>query len=322
MAGYRIGRHEFCIFTVARTASVSRFQGKNRSDYVSNICPNDARTFCDKWCVRLIIPVFLGSHVSCGWNIMAPLGNTAHDVRKKISTILRMKAERRDIITGVKDAYNRIASHFSSTRSYLWNDLLRFRSFVNAGDRILDLGCGNGRLFSLWDGIGVSYTGMDQSNALLDIARQKFPDAGFVEGEMTVLPFPDASFDAVFCIASFHHLPTPDDRVRALREMRRVLAGEGALVMMNWNLLSEWADEKVRNKDILKIGADDFLVPWKNSERDVIAERYYHGFSSEELEKLFYDAGFSIAEHYYELNGEKSDERHGQNIVTVARPLK
>ncbi|MBM4177706.1 hypothetical protein FJ208_02810, partial [Candidatus Gribaldobacteria bacterium] len=46
-----------------------------------------------------------------------------------------------------KQVYNKIAYDFSNTRNYLWQDILPLLDYSKKGDKVLDLGCGNGRLF-------------------------------------------------------------------------------------------------------------------------------------------------------------------------------
>ncbi len=97
-----------------------------------------------------------------------------------------------------KDVYNRIAKYFWHSRQFVWDDLKPLARFVKAGDRVLDVGCGSGRLVRLFEPLRVTYVGLDQSEALLTIAKQQFPNLEFVLGDMGQLPFPDASFDQVY----------------------------------------------------------------------------------------------------------------------------
>lgn len=218
-----------------------------------------------------------------------------------------------DRIAQNKDAYNAIAAHFSDSRSFLWDDLKDpvFTQYLRSGASVLDIGCGNGRLSQLFVDHNVVYVGLDQSQALIDLARQKFPEYTFVVSEMTNLPFPDTHFDAVYAIASFHHLPDENFRLLALREMHRVLQGDGMVLMTNWNLSSDWAKEKYGAGE-----EGNFSIPWKDGAGNVLGNRYYHGFTLSELETLATEAGFSVKEQYYVKKGQKTDQKNGENIVT------
>lgn len=210
------------------------------------------------------------------------------------------------------EVYDCIAPQFSSTRSYLWADIKPLAAYAKSGDRALDIGCGNGRLLHLFKGKKIFCTGVDQSAALLEIARQKFPGEEFIVADMRELPFSDGAFDAVFCIAAFHHLSDEASRLRTLREMGRTAKPDGRIVMTNWNLHSDWAEKKYGGGE-----NSDFVIPWKDGAGKVLAERYYHAFVAEEMARLCKKVGLKILEQYYLKKGRRSDAEKGENLVTI-----
>jgi len=90
---------------------------------------------------------------------------------------------------------------------------------LGPGVRLLDIGCGSGYAARLAAALGATVTGIDITPELLAIARERAPDAQFVEGEMDALPFPDAAFDAA---VGFNAFPFAEDPVTAVREAARV----------------------------------------------------------------------------------------------------
>ncbi|HWO01171.1 MAG TPA: methyltransferase domain-containing protein [Blastocatellia bacterium] len=72
-----------------------------------------------------------------------------------------------------------------------------------AGERILDLGCGTAHLTSRIAASGASVVGLDQSPAMIETARKNYPELQLVEGDATRLGF-KAEFDAVFSNATIH----------------------------------------------------------------------------------------------------------------------
>jgi ubiquinone/menaquinone biosynthesis C-methylase UbiE len=84
--------------------------------------------------------------------------------------------------------------------------------------RTLDVACGTGFLTRHLPG---EVTGLDQSDAMVQLARERVPRATFVVGDALHLPFTDASFDRVFTSYFYCHLEEPE-RARFLDEARRV----------------------------------------------------------------------------------------------------
>jgi ubiquinone/menaquinone biosynthesis C-methylase UbiE len=84
--------------------------------------------------------------------------------------------------------------------------------------RTLDVACGTGFMTCRLRG---DVTGLDQSEAMLDVARGRTPDATFIQGDALDLPFEDGAFERVFSSYFYCHLE-PDDRARFLAESRRV----------------------------------------------------------------------------------------------------
>jgi ubiquinone/menaquinone biosynthesis C-methylase UbiE len=84
--------------------------------------------------------------------------------------------------------------------------------------RTLDVACGTGFLTRHLPG---EVVGVDQSSAMLEIAREQAPNATYVTGDAYALPFPDNSFERVFTGHFYGHLE-PSDRETFLAEARRV----------------------------------------------------------------------------------------------------
>jgi SAM-dependent methyltransferase len=92
---------------------------------------------------------------------------------------------------------------------------------------ILDVGCGSGLALVLAEARGAIPSGLDVSPGLLQIARDRLPEAVLREGDMESLPFADASFDAVTGVNAFQFAGDPR---RALREAARVVRPGGRVV--------------------------------------------------------------------------------------------
>jgi len=84
--------------------------------------------------------------------------------------------------------------------------------------RTLDVACGTGFVTRFLPG---EVVGLDQSEAMLEVAREQAPNATYVAGDGLDLPFEDGSFERVFTSHFYGHLEE-DERERFLVEARRV----------------------------------------------------------------------------------------------------
>ena len=101
--------------------------------------------------------------------------------------------------------------------------------FVSPGDRVLDLGCGEGSFAAALLGAGAQVTMADVAEGALERARAKAPGAEAVLlEEDSPLPFPDGSFDLVWCGETLEHVA---DVVGLAAEVRRVLREDGTLLV-------------------------------------------------------------------------------------------
>ena len=106
-----------------------------------------------------------------------------------------------------------------------------FLPFLKPGMRLLDCGCGMGALttsLAEWLAPG-EVIGFDREQTQVDAAKAWAAERGvsnvhFQLGNIYEIPFPDASFDAVFAFTVLEHTSEP---LRAIREMRRVLKSGG-----------------------------------------------------------------------------------------------
>jgi SAM-dependent methyltransferase len=94
---------------------------------------------------------------------------------------------------------------------------------------VLDVGCGSGFALRLAADRGAVAAGLDASSALLDIARARTPDADLRLGDMSALPWADASFDVV---TSFNSIWAGCEA--AVAEAARVLEPGGRFAMTFW----------------------------------------------------------------------------------------
>lgn len=107
-------------------------------------------------------------------------------------------------------------------------DLERLREALDVppGGRVLDAGGGTGRVAVHLRALAGEIVVLDRSAPMLRQARARGLDA--LAGDVTRLPFPDATFDRVVVVDALHHFTRPAE---AIRELLRVLRPAGRLVI-------------------------------------------------------------------------------------------
>ncbi len=207
----------------------------------------------------------------------------------------------------VKRNYQDIASEFNITRKkMIWPEINNIVAGIKAGVKILDVGCGNGRLIEVLKDRNINYFGLDNNKELIEIARNNYPGYKFSVGELLNLEeMPEYNFDYIFCLAVLPHIPSQKLRIKALEELRKKLSPSGQIILSVWNLWSRAAKKgkfrrlifknsllKISGRSKLDLG--DLVFPWKNSLGEAVSDRYYHAFTMMELRDLAKKTGLHV----------------------------
>lgn len=236
------------------------------------------------------------------------------------------------IINKTKSDYNVIAEHFSQTRYVMWKEFDDFARHIKDSDKVLDLGCGNGRFLHYIAKKKIEYVGLDISEQLIKLASWRVRElAGcaaeyeFVVGDLASLPFNDSSFDVVISIATLHHIPSKKLRQKSFQKIAGVLKPGGVFIMTYWNM---WEKSRVALviKNIIKkifgrskLDFFDSMRPWKDPQGKTQVERYNHAFTLTEVCKLARESGLIVMEKKYVKKGKKSNFWDGFNGVLIAK---
>ena len=223
-----------------------------------------------------------------------------------------------DIIKRLRDLnrefYDEFAEHFADSRGRSEPGLERILRQIEPGNRVLDLGCGHGRVAALLPH-DCTYIGVDFSVEILALADPEVTDG--VETHFAALDLMDPTwvdhvpdpFDWIIARAIFHHIPGYATRARVLRQAASLLAKDGRIALANWQFLSakrlhrriqDWGEIGLSEEDV---EPGDYLLDWRRGGRGF---RYVHLVDEAETEWLAEDAGLTI-EKLYRADGRENN---------------
>lgn len=139
---------------------------------------------------------------------------------------------------------------------------LRLLSYdlLGAPESVVDVGCGGGRAVAELTGRGAAAVGVDPDERMIAVARMRWPEADFRDGDAYRLPLPDHSVQGYRADKVFHVLAEPH---RALAEARRVLAPGGRIVLLgqDWDTLVIDSDDPGLTRRLVQERADRVTAP-------------------------------------------------------------
>ncbi len=219
-----------------------------------------------------------------------------------------------------KELYDAIASDFSQSRARLWPEFEYFKGYLQKGQDVLDIGCGNGRLLAMLKEFEPNYLGIDNSANLVLEAQKKWPKYDFETMDILDLSKLKNKYDIVLLVATLHHIPSSKLRLQALQNAYSVLKPGGKLLMTNWNLLQKRYIKYIIKYSLLKIAEpnkeiiegvkaknldlQDVFIPWQNKYL-----RYIYAFNEITTTRLVKKAGFEIIKNV----------ANTRNIITIAK---
>jgi len=201
--------------------------------------------------------------------------------------------------------YDELAEAFAASRGTSEPGLVRALAQAQPGARVLDLGCGQGRVAGLLPA-GCEYVGMDFSSEMLAIAERAANTSHlgstprFVIGDLLDPAWPTlvpGRYDWVVLRAVLHHIPGAENRQAIVNRAAGCLAPQGRLLLANWQFLEI---ERLRRRllpwDVTGLLPDDvepgdYLLNWQ---REGYGIRYVHLIDEDETTTLTTSAGLTI----------------------------
>lgn len=197
-----------------------------------------------------------------------------------------------------KDFYEKVGEDFSSTRQSPWKGWSRvievLKNHFQSGERlkILDIGCGNGRLYSfLEENLGeIDYAGLDSSKILLEDAKAHYPAAAFKHYDVIKkLDKISDRYDIVTAFGITHHIPSKEFRIKWFKNLANLVKPGGLLIFTIWDF---YYDDNIRHAktynpsmiDKNELEEGDYFLSWDHIGESAL--RYCHDFSDDEISSI------------------------------------
>ena len=214
----------------------------------------------------------------------------------------------------VKKSFEKAIENYSNAIENigLWeSEKYVINKYFDKNKSILDVGCGAGRTtFNLYEMGYKNIIGLDLTPEMISAAKtinkEKKTEIEFIVGDATDLNFEDNSFDqALFSFNGLMQIPERKNRIKALKEIKRVLTENGIFIFTthdrenNENFKEFWEKEekiwKEGKQDKRTYEYGDKILPSDNDDRDL----FIHFPNREEIIECLEETGWNLIEDFY-----------------------
>lgn len=197
------------------------------------------------------------------------------------------------------DTYDKIAGiyakqYFNDLSDTPWID--RFLRYLPAGAKILDVGCGPGEFTKYLLDKGYDAIGIDLSEAMVKIARERVSSEHFATMDMRHLEYKPSTFDGLLAAYSLIHIPS-GKIAGTLQELHRVLKPGGYMLAIT----QQGEPDKVVDEPLMQ-GEKMFI----------------NFFTEQRIAAALHDAGFGIV-YQEELAAEDPGALSDRIIYTIGQ---
>lgn len=191
-----------------------------------------------------------------------------------------------------------MANDFDESRARPWPGWVKLLDYIGSDLRVLDLGCGNGRLGVYLAERIQHYTGVDNNAFLLGQASASLTQIPHTLIQADVLEAIDLNppYDLIAVFGVMHHVPSFERRRQLIVQQRGMLAPKGILALTFWEFykqerfrerIVDWQDDRVPPMyHDLELEPGDYLLDWRQG---AYALRYCHHVADDERARLLAD---------------------------------
>ncbi|AGB41415.1 methylase involved in ubiquinone/menaquinone biosynthesis [Halobacteroides halobius DSM 5150] len=224
----------------------------------------------------------------------------------------------------VRESFKKAGTNYSeATKNIgLWkSEKYIFDKYFEKEKSILDIGCGAGRTtFNLYEMGYTNIVGLDLTFEMIEEARKinkkDETNIDFVVGDATNLKFDDCFFDyALFSFNGIMQIPKKENRIKALKEIRRVLKENGIFIFTTHDRKSNEKFKEVweKEKKLWKAGKQDTrlyeygdkIIESENKNRDL----FIHFPNREEVLECLDETNWELVEDFYRADLFEEDQK-------------
>jgi SAM-dependent methyltransferase len=172
-----------------------------------------------------------------------------------------------------------------SRKDNFWKGFENVKKYLKNDQKILDLGCGNGRFleFLRQNQTKFDYLGVDNSSDFITKNTQNYQNYEFIEMDIVSdLGQIINKYDLVTLFGVTHHIPSYEYRMEWFHKLGEILNIDGVLVLSFWEFNFAKADKDFK-PNFYQIEKNDYFLGWKG---DFSSHRYCHYFDQEEIEEI------------------------------------
>lgn len=216
--------------------------------------------------------------------------------------------------------WDTIAESFDQTRHRTWKECIDFIEKLPKESIVADVGCGNGRHLIPCAKKCKKVIGIDVSKKLLNIVKkkanaEKIKNVTLIHADAASIPIDNESVDAAIYIAALHNIKGKNNRIKSLKEVKRILKKNGVAQISVW---SRWQDRYRKHffkkwfikKDSSEFG--DIDIYWRQNGLNI--PRFYHLYDKKEFQEDLVEAGFKIVEI---KDVKMHSKRHADNYFAI-----
>lgn len=215
-----------------------------------------------------------------------------------------------------QNLYEHQALDWDKSRQKIWEKPIEdFIKTIKSNSSVLDVGCGNARLYQLLKDKTLNYLGIDTSKKLIFLNRKRYKNVKFEVRDGLKLKYKNC-FDYVLCLGVLHHIPTQKLQLKFLTNIYQVLKKDGVLFAHVWNRWQKRYLNKKIKKQFVDLSENEQIIPWRNSNKYA---RFVYRFTASELISHAKHAKFNNIEVFYADKTGKSTKSRGLYICLIAK---